>query len=163
MNKPTGSCELPAPSFASVSGSRVLRFQPDFHWQGVPVAEYKQAGDHWCGVKRSVLVGDAGEGTSFHLRYFEVAPGGFTSLEEHAHEHAVVVMRGQGQVQLGEAVYALNFGDMVYVAPREVHQFRNLSATQPFGFLCVVDARRDRPLVKGMEPAPSESVPEKGV
>ena len=38
------------------------------------------------------------------------------------------------------------FGDAVYVAPDEVHQFRNPSATEPFGFLCVVDAERDRPV-----------------
>jgi quercetin dioxygenase-like cupin family protein len=129
-------------------GSRVLRFRPDFRWQGLPAAEYKQGGDHWRGVTRTVLVGEAGDGTAFQLRYFEVAPGGFTSLEEHVHEHAVVILRGQGQVQLGDTVHALGFGDTVYVAPREVHQFRNLSATEQFGFLCVVDALRDRPQVK---------------
>jgi ribulose-bisphosphate carboxylase large chain len=149
MNENSSSCEVAGASSGRVAGSRVLRFQPDFNWQGVRVAEYKQVGDHWCGVKRTVLVGDRGEGTAFHLRYFEVAPGGFTSLEEHQHEHAVVVMRGQGQVRLGETVYPLGFGDTVYVASGEVHQFRNLSATEPFGFLCVVDARRDRPVVKG--------------
>jgi hypothetical protein len=31
------------------------------------------------------------------------------------------------------------------VAPHEAHQFRNPSATAPFGFLCAVDAVRDRP------------------
>ena len=148
MNETSSSCEVPVPSAGPKAGSRVLRFQPDFHWQHVPTADYKQAGDHWCGVKRTVLVGEAGEGTAFHLRYFEVAPGGFTSLEEHQHEHAVVVMRGQGQVRLGEAVHQLAFGDTVYVASGEVHQFRNLSATEPFGFLCMVDARRDRPVVR---------------
>jgi quercetin dioxygenase-like cupin family protein len=148
MNETSGSCDVPASSPQQVAGSRVLRFQPDFRWQGVPVAEYKDTGDHWCGVKRSVLVGEAGEGTAFHLRYFEVAPMGFTSLEEHQHEHAVVVLRGHGEVRLGEAVHLLSFGDTVYVAPREVHQLRNLSPTEPFGFLCVVDAQRDRPMVR---------------
>jgi ribulose-bisphosphate carboxylase large chain len=95
-----------------------------------------------------VLVGKAGEGTAFHVRYFEIAPGGFSSLEEHGHEHAVVVLRGRGQVQLGEMVHDLGFGDTVYVAPHEVHQFRNPSPDEPFGFLCMVDAQRDRPVVK---------------
>jgi|SRR5262245_55072680 len=151
MKEPISSCEVPAPQGTPASGSRVLRFQANFRWQGVPVAEYKQAGEHWCGVTRTVLVGEAGESTDFHLRYFEIAPNGFTSLEEHDHEHAVVVLRGRGQVRLGETVHELSFGDTVYVAPREVHQFRNSSDTEPFGILCIVNARRDRPVVKDVK------------
>lgn len=124
--------------------SRVHRFEPGFRWQGVPAAEYKQAGDSWCGVARMVLVGSGGEETAFHVRYFEVAPGGFTSLDEHAHAHAVVVLRGRGQVRLGDAVHELGFGDTVYVAPWDVHQFHNVSTAEPFGFLCVVDAGPER-------------------
>ena len=125
--------------------SRVVRFQPGFRWPGVPVTEYKQAAEHHCGVTRTTLVGAGGETTAFHLRYFEIAPGGFSSLEHHSHEHAVMVLRGGGQVRLGEAVYEVSFGDLVYVAPHEVHQFRNTSDAEPFGFLCLVDADRDRP------------------
>jgi ribulose-bisphosphate carboxylase large chain len=140
------SCEIPAPpQSAAATGSRVLRLGAGFRWQGVPAAEYKQAADHHGGVTRMALVGERGEATAFHVRYFEIAPGGFSSLETHAHEHAVVVLRGRGQVQLGGAVHDLAFGDTVYVAPHEVHQFRNPSS-EPFGFLCVVDAERDRPV-----------------
>jgi len=32
------------------------------------------------------------------------------------------------------------------VAPEEVHQLRN-PADEPFGFLCIVDHERDRPVV----------------
>jgi ribulose-bisphosphate carboxylase large chain len=113
----------------------------------VPVADYKQAAAHWCGVTRMALIGDGGEATAFQLRYFEIAPGGFSSLEKHIHEHAVVVLRGRGEVRLGDALAEVAFGDVIYVAPNEVHQLRNLSATEPFGFLCIVDAERDRPTV----------------
>src|SRR5262249_9064021 len=124
-------------SWVSSAGSRVLRYQPGvFRWEGVPVREYKQAAEHHCGVRRVTLIGACGESTAFHVRYFEMAPGGFTSLEHHVHEHAVLVLRGHGQVQLGDAVHELGFGDTVYVAPDELHQFRNLSATEPFGFVC---------------------------
>jgi quercetin dioxygenase-like cupin family protein len=156
MNASLGSCENPSASGGrqptgngvEQAGSRVLRFQADYRWQGVPVTDYKAPGDHWCGILRTVLVGDSGEGTGFQVRYFEIAPGGFSSLERHAHEHAVVVLRGRGQVQLGDQVHELGFGDTVYVAPNDVHQFRNPSAAEPFGFLCVVDAQRDRPLLE---------------
>jgi quercetin dioxygenase-like cupin family protein len=128
--------------------SRVLRFRPaggpaePFSWQDVPAHDYKQPAPHHRGVVRSVLVGAAGERTAFHVRYFEIAPGGHTTLERHAHEHAVVVLRGRGEVRLGDAVHAVGFGDAIYVAPYEAHQLRNPSASEPFGFLCMVDARR---------------------
>jgi ribulose-bisphosphate carboxylase large chain len=115
-------------------------------WQGVPPQQYKVAADHHCGVVRSVLVGERGEQTRFALRYFEIAPGGFTTLEHHRHEHAVVVMRGQGEVRLDADWHLVGFGDLVYVAPDEVHQLRNPSQEEPFGFLCVVDAERDQPV-----------------
>jgi ribulose-bisphosphate carboxylase large chain len=147
VNELQSSCEIAAVSPTAPSGSRIARFLPDFAWQGVPVAAYKPEGGTWCGIKRMTLVGEQGESTRFHLRYFEIAPGGFSSLEQHVHEHAVVVLRGRGQVQLGGQAYDVQFGDTVYVAPNEPHQFRNSSASEAFGFLCVVDAERDRPVV----------------
>ena len=51
------------------------------HWLGAPVTEYKEAASHHCGVARSVLVGEHGERTAFQVRYFEVQPGGFTTLD----------------------------------------------------------------------------------
>jgi quercetin dioxygenase-like cupin family protein len=151
------SCELPlsgqdvAASSVSAKGSRIHRFQPaqtidaPHLWEGVPVQDYKQAAQHHCGVLRAVLVGERGEKTGFQVRYFEIAPGGFTTLEHHRHEHAVVVLRGTGQVRLGESWHQVSFGDTVYVAADEVHQLRN-AEDEPFGFLCIVDSERDRPV-----------------
>ena len=147
MKETASSCEVGAAAANTATGSRVLRFQPDFHWQGVPVADYKVPGAHWCGIQRTSLVGEAGEQTHFHLRYFEIAPGGFSSLEHHGHEHVVVVLRGRGEVRLGPQQHELAFGDTVYVAPHEVHRFRNPSPAEPFGFLCIVDAERDAPVL----------------
>jgi quercetin dioxygenase-like cupin family protein len=62
------------------------------------------------------------------------------------------VLRGRGEVTLGSEVHPLSFGDTVYVAPHEVHQFRNTAADEPFGFLCIVDAKRDRPVIVGEKP-----------
>jgi len=143
------SCCVPAEaSPAGACPSRVLKHAA-FRWPGVPVRDYKSPADHWRGVSRMVLVGDRGEGTGFQVRYFELQPGGFTSLEHHRHEHAVVVLRGSGEVRLGEATHALAFGDVVYVAAYDLHQFRNSSATEPFGFLCMVSAERDQPTPVG--------------
>jgi quercetin dioxygenase-like cupin family protein len=151
------SCDLQATgqavsaeSVVSEKGSRVHRCRPGrsaaepLTWQGVTPQEYKEAADHHRGVARSVLVGEGYERTRFHVRYFEVAPGGFTTLEHHEHEHVVVVMRGGGEVRLGDTWRPVGLGDAVYVAPHEVHQLRNRTE-EPFGFLCIVDAERDRP------------------
>src|SRR5262249_10223037 len=143
MTSDESSCEIPNDAGAAGVGaraptSRVVRCQSDWRWHGVPVADYKQAAEHWSGVTRMTLVGGRGEKTAFQVRYFELAPGGFTSLEEHGHEHAVIVLRGTGEVRLGEVAHDLNWGDTVYVAPHEVHQFRNPSPSEPFGFLCIV-------------------------
>ena len=51
------------------------------------------------------------------------------------------------EVKLGDRLHTLSFGDTVYVAPNEVHQLRNVSKEEPFGFLCIVDAERDRPVL----------------
>lgn len=152
------SCEVPVPgqsvsaqSRVSEKGSRLHRFQPasgkevPHLWSGIPLQEYKPSADHHCGVLRQVLIGDSGERTRFQLRYFEIAPGGHTTLEHHQHEHVVLVLRGSGEVRLGEVWHVLGFGDTVYVAPHEVHQLRNREA-EPFGFLCLVDTERDRPV-----------------
>ncbi|MBX6377437.1 MAG: cupin domain-containing protein [Clostridia bacterium] len=138
-----------AGSSASGPGSRLLRFRgfrPDgagAAWDGVDVTEYKPSGEDWALVTRQVLVGP-GDPTAFHLRYFEVAPGGHTTLEHHAHAHAVVILRGCGRVILGTEAYDLRPFDAVYVSPHAPHQFVN-DGDEPLGFLCVVDAHRDRP------------------
>jgi quercetin dioxygenase-like cupin family protein len=143
------SCEITAKP-QIVIGSRVLKLdETTFRWVGVPVSDYKESAVHHCGVTRMALVGGLGEQTGFHLRYFEISPGGFSSREHHQHEHAVVILRGVGEVLLGEERHAVKFGDTVYVAPGEVHQFRNTSTDEPLGFLCVVDAERDRPVIVG--------------
>ena len=50
-------------------------------------------------------------------------------------------------MQFGCYVYRVGFGDVIYVAPNDPHQFRNPDdTTEPFGFLCFVNAERDRPL-----------------
>ena len=152
------SCELPPSgqdaaesSPVSEKGSRLHRLVPAatagaaYLWQGVPVQDYKQAARDHCGARRAVLVGDRGERARFQVRYFEIAPGGFTTLEHHVHEHVVFVLRGTGQVRLGETWHDVAFGDTVYVAPEEVHQLRN-AGSEPFGFLCIVDSERDRPV-----------------
>lgn len=148
-NAPEGVSSCEVPETEPRPARRLLRFDPaTFTWEGVPAQAYKPARDAsltWEGVARHVLVGAAGEPAAFHLRYFEIAPGGFSSLERHTHTHAVIVLRGRGSVRVGTEVYEVRPFDLVYVPPDEPHQFVNIDPHAPFGFLCPVDAQRDPP------------------
>ncbi len=124
--------------------SKLFRHLGDFDWSDVEATEYKTEDSSFQGVSRRVFVGERGETPRFHVRYFEVSEGGYTTLEQHLHEHVVVVMRGQGTAIVGERRVELRFGDVLYVAPDEVHQLSQRGA-EPFGFLCMVNADRDRP------------------
>lgn len=126
--------------------SKVIRHAGTFDWQGVLLEPYKSDGDGWAGMSRRELIGKRGESPRFHVRYFEIAPGGHSSLEKHAHEHVVIPLRGRGEARLGCTIYRVAFGDVVYVAPNDPHQFSApAEADEPFGFLCIVNAERDAP------------------
>ena len=78
------------------------------------------------------------------LRYFEVAAGGWTTLERHEHVHAVMVIRGEGKALVGDQAYDIRMHDLVSVPPMTWHQF-HASPGEPLGFLCLVASDRDRP------------------
>jgi quercetin dioxygenase-like cupin family protein len=119
-----------------------VRFDPQsFRWQGIEPRPYKQGGG-FEGVTRYVLADELPAG--FALRYFELEPGGYSSLEKHRHVHLVIALRGSGKALVGDEVVSLEPFDAVYVAPMTPHRFIN-GGTDPFGFLCPVDAERDRP------------------
>ena len=124
--------------------SKLFRHLGNFDWSHVDATEYKTDESSFKGVSRRVFVGERGESPLFHTRYFEVAEGGYTTLEQHLHEHVVIVMRGEGVALVGDRRVKLSFGDVLYVAPDDVHQLSNMGS-EPFGFLCIVNAERDRP------------------
>jgi len=126
--------------------SRLMRLKKDYSWGGVKTQRYKEPDGSWSDVLRRVLVGEAGERTRFHLRYFEIAPGGYTTFESHRHEHVVIGVRGQGICRLSEKRYKISPLDVLYISPKEPHQLKN-PYTEPFGFFCIVDAKRDRPKI----------------
>jgi quercetin dioxygenase-like cupin family protein len=115
----------------------------DYRWEGVEERPYKEDDRAlFKSITRQVLFSDPelqGE-----LRYFEVAAGGFSTLERHQHMHAVLILRGRGHCLIGGEVKSLETRDLVTVPPLTWHQFR-ASKGEPLGFLCMVDAERDKP------------------
>lgn len=138
------ACELPSMNGA-LQLLEHLRHLTEFRWAGRPEVPYKENGAlPFRDVRRTELIGKAGERTAFDLRYFEIGPGGHSSLEKHAHTHVVITVRGRGLLQSGANELALSEFDVAYVPPLQVHQLRNPHA-EPFGFFCIVDRDRDKP------------------
>jgi quercetin dioxygenase-like cupin family protein len=96
-------------------------------------------------VTRHTLADPAMVPAAFELRYFELQPDGYSSLEKHHHVHYVVVLRGVGRALVGDSVVDLIPFDAVYVPSLTPHRWLN-EAAEPFGFLCTVDAERDTPV-----------------
>ena len=121
----------------------------DFRWEGIDLLPYKEDGSApFRAITRQTLV--KSESLACELRYFEVAPGGYSTLERHGHAHAVVILRGHGRCLLGEQVHEIGANDLVTIPPHTWHQFR-ATRQEPLGFLCMVNVERDRPQLPGDE------------
>lgn len=124
--------------------SKLYKHKGKFRWQGIKVEKYKQGSSGWADIVRQTLIGNKGETAKFNVRYFEVAAGGCSSFEMHKHEHVVICVRGKGKATAGKKSHVLNFLDTLYISPNTPHQLRN-PFKSPFGFLCIVNAKRDKP------------------
>ena len=118
------------------------RFREPNAWEGVERERYKEDAS-FRDVTRQVLF-DGEHGQCSQLRYFEIGPGGHTTLERHGHAHSVVVVRGAGRVLVDPHVVDVRAFDLISVPPMTWHQLR-ADDDQPLGFLCLVDRERDRP------------------
>ncbi len=138
------SCEIPSET-ESIMHQPIMKFE-DFKWSGSCVEEYKTDNNFdFRGINRQELIGKSGEKTSFDLRYFEIMPGGYSSLEKHVHEHVIIGVRGKGVLIKGDSSVNISVHDITYISPLEKHQLRN-EGEEPFGFFCIVDHKRDKPV-----------------
>jgi quercetin dioxygenase-like cupin family protein len=127
--------------------SSIRRFRADsrgdFRWQDVDLLQYKAEGSApFKDITRQVLFAQpdhAGE-----LRYFEIAAGGYSTLEQHQHTHAVLILRGHGTVRIGSEIQPIAERDLVTVDPLTWHQF-HAAPDSALGFLCLVSKERDKP------------------
>jgi quercetin dioxygenase-like cupin family protein len=132
----------------------LIGFDPAaFRWERTPEQSYKlggadERGMSWRGVTRYTLARGVELPAAFEVRYFELEPGGYSSLERHQHAHLVIAMRGAGRALIGDRVLDWSPFDAVHVAPMTPHRWLNESE-EPFGFVCTVDRERDRPAPLG--------------
>ncbi len=121
----------------------VRAFLANYRWEDVPFLPYKEEGSApFKSITRQVLFHDPE--LRCELRYFEVGPGGYSTLERHQHMHGVIILRGEADVLVGSEVRTVRSFDLVRIPPMAWHQFRT-RGEEPMGFVCMVNAERDRP------------------
>ena len=115
----------------------------NFRWDDVAELAYKQDGSApFKDISRQVLFEEPDLGCQ--LRYFEMKPAGYSTLERHEHVHAVMILRGHGTCLVGDEVRRVKPHDLVTIPPMTWHQFR-ADAAEAMGFLCMVNQTRDKP------------------
>ncbi|MCP4293949.1 MAG: cupin domain-containing protein [bacterium] len=90
-------------------------------------------------VARQLVFGSADGVPNFSIRVFTLEVGGYSPHHTHEVEHLNYILSGQGALLDSEGnANSLNPGEFAFVAPGDVHQFRNTSETEPFVFICAV-------------------------
>lgn len=122
--------------------STIHRFKGEwgdsFTWEGGRSRVYGQGA---TGATETWLIGKAEQAENFAMRYYELAPGGNSRMEQHPYDHGVLFLRGRGELILGQEAHPVERGDVVYIEPDELHQIKN-PGQETLGWLCVIPARR---------------------
>lgn len=104
------------------------------NWKDVPGVPM---GAEVPGVTKQVLIGPEDGAENFVMRRFTIEPGAHTPYHQHDWEHETLILEGEGALVTADGEQPMKPGDMVYVPPGEVHQFRN-TGQDPFRILCLV-------------------------
>ncbi len=89
------------------------------------------------GVKIRWLINKEDGAPHFAMRVIEVDKGGCTPWHTHEWEHEVFILEGNGTLVTDEGAEDFKEGDVIFVSPREKHQFRNAGEGM-LKFLCIV-------------------------
>ena len=103
-------------------------------WEGVPLADY---GASRPGVTVQRFISRQDNSSNMEIRYFELQAGSCSNYEKHNYEHAVLVLRGKGIVQIGDETHEIGFGDSIFIESDDVHRFI-AGDESPLGFMCAV-------------------------
>ncbi|MBU0639355.1 MAG: cupin domain-containing protein [Planctomycetes bacterium] len=90
-------------------------------------------------ARMRMLVGPEDGANVFHMRHFEVAPGGHTPHHQHDYEHEIIVLKGKGVASSEQGDRPFRAGDVLWIPPNEKHQLRNES-TEPLEVVCLIPA-----------------------
>jgi len=87
-------------------------------------------------VKREVVCADKGA-PNFCMRVFDIEPGSSTPSHEHAWEHEIYVLSGQGVAVGEQGEIPIAKDSCVFVPPNEHHCFIN-NGSEILRMICVI-------------------------
>ena len=93
------------------------------------------------GVSRQVLIGQD-MGPNFAMRRFIIEPGGFMPMHTNTVEHEQYILRGSATVKIGNKIYNVKQGDVVFIPADVPHNYTTVGDTA-FEFLCMVPHKKD--------------------
>lgn len=79
---------------------------------------------------------------NFAMRYFRVEPDGRSPLHSHPYEHEIFVLKGSGELKIGDTEHAISPGHFSLIEENKMHQFRN-TGKDDLEFLCMIPIRED--------------------
>lgn len=94
------------------------------------------------GTTMQVLI-SAEEGPNFAMRRFVMQPGGGMPNHTNLVEHEQYVLNGRARIGIGEEVYEVQPGDVVFIPAKVPHWYTNIG-DEPFEFLCLVPNKPDK-------------------
>jgi|APSaa5957512622_1039677.scaffolds.fasta_scaffold152812_1 quercetin dioxygenase-like cupin family protein len=105
------------------------------HYKDVELEEVTMEGAKKTKIRW--LISDKDGAPNFATRLFEVEPGGFTPYHSHSWEHENFVVEGQGALTTEEEEIPFKAGDVIYVHPNMMHNYKN-TGDKVLKFLCMV-------------------------
>lgn len=94
------------------------------------------------GTSRSILIGSE-DAPNFALRRFVMEPGGGMPRHTNTVEHEQYILKGAAEVGIGDEVYTVKEGDVVFI-PEGIPHWYKADAEKGFEFLCIVPNKPDR-------------------
>lgn len=94
------------------------------------------------GVTKQVLISSE-EGPNFAMRKFKIQPDGSMPNHTNQVEHEQYVVSGRARIGIGQEVYEVQAGDVVFI-PAEVPHWYQTIGDQPFEFLCMIPNKPDK-------------------
>lgn len=89
-------------------------------------------------VSIQILIGMNEGSDNIIMRYFRIGKNGHTPFHGHNYEHVIKVQKGKGVVvNEKEEEIEIEPGMSLYIAPNELHQFKNYN-DEVFEFICII-------------------------
>jgi len=82
------------------------------------------------------------EGPNFAMRKFSMKAGGGIPLHTNTVEHEQYVLGGRAKIGIGEQVFEVQTGDVVFIPEGIPHFYENIGE-EPFEFLCMIPNKED--------------------